>query len=437
MNRSNITGKDNKEKRWCILRHPDADLIGEILSGKRQVFNAPEEPPYSFDFFIPFEDLKLRQRQVQNSPDDDYKDYDAMLDERALRSDLHHFIFICASKDDIVKHILNSPWNKALTHRLYAYRDEHGDPVEVSNAEVQRFMTVIKRYDFQILNGDPSDEVREGDRVTVISGPMAGSDGIIQEIREREGQLLLTIAFAMFQNKMHVAVPGIRISDVRLTSAEAQRLIQDPVISHFEDQLIELLCHLHGKKGSHELNKEDQRQLRFLYQYTDIQFDDPANRAKFAALMLICAYLMNDKDEVARRQQEVERCLMAEVGCLMSEGGCLKADSMVQGSRFKVQDSRFKVQDSRLMVNDSAISPLPSDISHLPSSLEHQPSALSHLPSSIFHLPSSLSCYLLTALFIVTHNPEYRCQVKAWRQSHPDCPLVIRRFLSIAKQIRC
>ncbi|SDG63750.1 hypothetical protein SAMN04487901_106152 [Prevotella communis] len=380
MNRSNITGKDNKEKRWCILRHPDADLIGEILSGKRQVFNAPEEPPYSFDFFIPFEDLKLRQRQVQNSPDDDYKDYDAMLDERALRSDLHHFIFICASKDDTVKYILNSPWNKALSHRLYAYRDEHGDPVEVSNAEVERFKTVIKRYDFQIVNGEPTDEVREGDRVTVISGPMAGSDGIIKEIREREGQILLTITFAMFQDKMHVAVPGIRISDVRLKSAEAQQLIQDPVIGHFEDQLIELLCHLHGKKGSHELNKEDQRQLRFLYQYTDIQFDDPANRAKFAALMLICAYLMNDKDEVARRQQEVERCLMAEVGSLMSD---------------------------------------------------------SNLQPQISNLKSELACYLLTALFIVTHNPEYRCQVKAWRQSHPDCPLVIRRFLSIAKQIRC
>lgn len=398
MERSNITGKENKEKRWCILRHPDADLIGEILSGKRQVFNASEEPPYSFDFFIPFEDLKLRQRQVQSSPDDDYKDYDAMLDERALRCDLHHFIFICASKDDTVKHILNSLWNKALTHRLYAYRDESGDPVEVSNAEVQRFMTVIKRYDFQILNGEPSDEVREGDRVTVVSGPMAGSDGIIQEIREREGQILLTIAFAMFQNKMHVAVPGIRISDVRLKSAEAQRLIQDPVIGHFEDQLIELLCHLHGKKGSHELNKEDQRQLRFLYQYTDIQFDDPANRAKFAALMLICAYLMNDKDEVARRQQEVEQILKSEVGCL-------KSDSMVQGD------------DSLTMT--------------------HSPLTMNPLPSSLSPQPSSLSCYLQTALFIVTHNPEYRCQVKAWRQSHPDCPLVIRRFLSIAKQIRC
>ena len=392
MERSDITATDNKEKRWCILRHPDADLIGEILSGKRKVFDASGEVSYSYNFFIPFQDLKLRRRKAQESPEDDFKDYDAMLDERALRSDLHHFIFIHESKDN-VKKLLNASWNKALSHRLYAYRDEHGDPVEVSHAEVERFKTVIKRYDFQIVNGEPTDEVREGDRVTVISGPMAGSDGIIKEIREREGQILLTITFAMFQDKMHVAVPGIRISDVRLKSAEAQQLIQDPVIGHFEDQLIELLCHLHGKKGSHELNKEDQRQLRFLYQYTTIQFDDPANRAKFAALMLICAYLMNDKPEVARRKQEVEQLLMSEVGSLKSEN-----------------------QDSSLL--------------HLPSDIEH-------LPSDILHLTSELACYLLTALFIVTHNPEYRCRVKAWRQSHPDCPLVIRRFLSIAKQIRC
>ena len=127
---------------------------------------------------------------------------------------------------------------------------------------------------------------------------------------------------------------------------------------------------------------------------------------------------------------------------------------MVHGEGFMVQGSlqskaaepsaRFKVQGSRFKVNDSAISHQPS--AFFPDSVVRDSvvrdsvtpdSALSHLPSDILHLTSELACYLLTALFIVTHNPEYRCQVKAWRQSHPDSPLVIRRFLSIAKQIRC
>ena len=96
---------------------------------------------------------------------------------------------------------------------------------------------------------------------------------------------------------------------------------------------------------------------------------------------------MNDKPEVARRKQEVEQLLMSEVE-KMSDVGGLKSDVDPE------------LRESVIPNND-------------------------------------ISCYLTMSLFIVTHNPEYRCQVKAWRQSHPDCPLVIRRFLSIAKQIRC
>lgn len=388
------------QKRWCILRHPDADLIGEIFSGKRRVQNLSDDSHYPlppFEYFIPFADLKKRPLERMVTPDDEYKSYDAMLDERALRNDLHHYIFICQPKE-VVLQILDAPWNKVLRSRLYAYRDENGVPIEISNAEMERFKTVIKRYDFQIVNGEPTDEVREGDMVTIISGPMEGSDGQIQAIRERDGQVLLTVVFSMFQDKMRIAVPGISISDVRLKAQDAQQLLQDPVIGHFEDELIELLCHLHGKKGSQALNKEDQKRLRFLYQYADIVFEDnDDNRKKFAALMLICAYLLNDKKEVQRRTAEVEALLMSEVGCLKSELG-----------------------------------------SSQPSALGHQTSeALGPLTSDLSPLTSELACYLAISLFIVHHDPRLRKAAKLWRQSHPDCSLSLRRFLSLAKQIRC
>ena len=376
------------QKRWCILRHPDADLIGEIFSGKRRVQNLSDDSHYPlppFEHFIPFGDLKKRPQERMATPDDEYKSYDAMLDERALRNDLHHYIFICQPKE-VVLQILDAPWNKVLRNRLYAYRDENGIPIEISNAEMERFKTVIKRYDFQIVNGEPTDEVREGDMVTIISGPMEGSDGQIQDIRERDGQVLLTVVFSMFQDKMRIAVPGISISDVRLKTQDAQQLLQDPVIGHFEDELIELLCHLHGKKGSQALNKEDRQRLRFLYQYSDIVFEDnDDNRKKFAALMLICAYLLNNKAEISRRTQQVEQLLTSHLSPLTSE---LTSD----------------------------LSPLSSDLSPL---------------------TSELSCYLMTALFIVKHEASLRKQVKLWRQSHPDCSLALRRFVSIAKQIRC
>lgn len=396
--RKNESTVVSDQKRWCILRHPDADLIGEIFSGKRRVQNLSDDSHYPlppFEHFIPFADLKMRPTERQSTVDDEYKSYDAMLDERALRNDLHHYIFLRKPKE-VVLQILDAPWHKSLRNRLYAYRDENGVPIEISNTEMERFKTVIKRYDFQIVNGEPSDEVREGDLVTIISGPMEGSDGQVQEIREKGGQVMLTVVFSMFHDKMRIAVPGISISDVRLKAQDAQQLLQDPVIGHFEDELIELLCHLHGKKGSQALNKEDQKRLKFLYQYADIVFEDnDDNRKKFAALMLICVYLLNDKAELTRRTHEVEALLVSEVGSLKSD-----------------------------------LSPQTSDIFPLPSSIIPQPSDLSPLTSE-------LACYLTLSLFIVNHDPRLRKQVKLWRQSHPDCSLSLRRFLSLAKQIRC
>jgi ribosomal protein L24 len=377
---------ENKEqvysRRWCILRHPDADLIGDIFSGKRKVYNTSDDNTYPlppFEHFIPFEDMKLKPIEMMKAADDEFKSYDAMLDARALRTDLHHFIFICQPKE-VVSQILNSPWNKALRNRLYAYRNENGEPIEISDTEMERFKTVIKRFDFQIVNGMPSGDVHEGDAVAIIDGPMTGSEGVITGIREKDGQVLLTVTFSMFQDKMRIAVPGISIANVQLKTQEAQQLLQDPVISHFEDELIELLCHLHGKKGSKALNKSDHRRLKYLYQYSDIVFEDnEVNRAKFQSLMLICVYLMNDKEETERRAKEVESLISCPLSSLLS-----------------------------------------------PLSSKQEP------PFS-----SELDCYLIIALFIITHNPALRKQVKLWRKSHPDCSLVIRRLFSIAKQIRC
>ena len=339
-------------------------------------FGDDTHPLPPFEYFIPFEDMKYRPLERKpDAVDEALRPYDAVLDAQALRNDLHHFIFICQPRE-VVARILDAPWNKALRIRLFAYRGENGAPIEITNQEMERFKTIIKRYDFQILNGKPSEEVREGDSVAVVDGPMAGSYGWVREIRDRGGLVTLTVEFSMFQDKMRIAVPGISITDVRLTTHEAQQLLQDPVIGHFEDELIELLSHLHGRKGSQELNKADRRQLRFLYQYADIVFENNAvDHAKFAALMLLCVYLMNDKEIISQRTREVE--------ALLSEEGA----------------KSLSTQNHELL--------------------------------------SELDCYLLTILFIVHHNPSFRKVTKAWRQSHPDCPLVIRRLQSIAKQIRC
>ena len=447
MEESKNSQSADQGKRWCILRHSDSDLIAEIFRGDRKVYNANIDDPYPlppFKYFIPFEDLKQKPLERKSLGEEDYKTYDAMLDERALRNDLHHFIFIQISKEQVLS-LLDAPWVKALRNRLYVYKDEKGSPIEISDLEMERFKTVIKRYDFQIVNGEHTSEVHEGDEVTVVSGPMAGSEGKVVQIREREGRILLTIEFSMFQNKMCIAVPGVDLADVRLKVQKTQQLLQDPVISHFEDELIELLCHMHGRKGTRVLSTEDRKQLKFLYQYSDIIFEDnPINRAKFAALMLICVYLMNDKDETSRRLQEVQQ-LREELGlnsqCPKDEGS-----SMVKAAIEREATEAFRVATEcgcgltkgsefplTTEASDARInSPEREQARRAASMVNGEITANGQQP-----IADELSCYLVTALFIATHDPLLRQQAKAWRKAHPDCPLAIRRFLSIAKQIRC
>lgn len=355
---------------WFILRHPNPMMIDDIFSKRKQVSLTEQEqdmPLPHFEYFIPFCDMQFRPSLARRDAayDSDGK-YQPKFDGEALRSDLHSFVFIYGD-EALVDAIISRSWNRALKSPLWAYRNRQGGRIRVSTHQMNLFRNAIRQMDFQICEGVPATaEIREGDKVLVTDGPMAGGEGIITEIREREGQLSLTVAFNLFDDKFQIAVPGISIGHVQLLDADASRLLTDSLITNFETELIELLCHRHGAKGSTTLNKDDRRHLRFLYRYSAIQFDSETSTAQFAALMLICAYLLNDKQLIAERRQEVQSLL----------GGVTEPET-------------------------------------------------------------DLQCYLMTALFIATHDVTLRQRVKAYRQAHADCALSVRRFVSIAKKISC
>jgi len=364
---SNATGSG---QGWLIIRHPNPKMIDDIFSKRKQVSLTEDEqkrPLPPFEYFIPFCDFQFRPSLARphSAYDRDGK-YEPKMDGEALRSDLRSFVFIHGD-EWIVDAILSRSWNNALKSPMRAYRNHSGECVRVSDSQMRLFRNALRQRDFQICEGMPATaEVREGDKVLIIDGPMEGGEGVITEIHERQGQLSLTVAFNMFDDKFQIAVPGISIGHVKLLSDDANRLLTDSIITNFEDELIELLCHRHGERGSAELNKADSRHLRFLDHYSNIEFDNDTSKAQFAALMLICAYLMNDKQRTTERTFQVQTLL---------EGVTEPADD--------------------------------------------------------------LQCYLMTALFIATHDISLRQSIKNYRKTHPDCALAIRRLVSIAKKIKC
>ena len=49
---------------------------------------------------------------------------------------------------------------------------------------------------------------------------------------------------------------------------------------------------------------------------------------------------------------------------------------------------------------------------------------------------TATEAYLMVAMFVVTRKPKFRDAAKAYRKAHPDCPDIIRRFLSKVSDIK-
>ena len=399
---------------WHILIHPNPILMGKVFQTKQsELYDSSDDelqlPPC--DYYIPFNEINWRPSRTEQSAEEmDDKVYDPMMDGNALRSDFHSFLFVYGT-DRTILQLVGSKFNRSLKIPIRLYRDTDGQAVRISPEEMNRFKSAVMRQDFQICQGFPLQEINQGDRVVVVDGPMKGSVGDVLEIRYDQQGMKLKVAFLMFNDKLRIAIPGFRINDVRLQDPDTKLLLQDPLIANFEEELIELLHHRYGAKGSATLSAEDEKRLRFLYRYSDIVFeDDEVSMAKFRALMLICVYLLKDKEAIERSTQEVKHLLQAEND----------PSSMVNGQCSTVNDSMVNGQCST--VNDSMVNGKWSMVNGKWSMVNGQ-------------LSTDLSCYLATALYIATHDPVLRKAAKTYRQTHPDCPKPICRFLSIAKRI--
>ena len=314
MNNANCQSKTFGEiDAWHILIHPHPVLIGRLFKTKQSASYNPMEddgllPPC--EYYIPYNEISWRPSVTsQPSYEDTDRIYDPMMDGNALRCDFHGFVFVYGT-DRLVNQLVDSKLNQSLQIPIRPYRDTDGQTVSISGEEMNRFKSAVMRQDFQICQGYPLQEIVQGDKVVVVDGSMKGSSGEVLEIRYDQQGMKLKIAFLMFNDKLQIAIPGFRANEVRLQDPDTKQLLQDPMIANFEEELIELLHHRYGAKGSARLSPEDEKRLKFLYRSSDIVFeDDEASTAKFTALMLICVYLMKDKKATERYIQQVKDLL--------------------------------------------------------------------------------------------------------------------------------
>ena len=295
---------------WFVMCHFSPQQIETMLQKDCDgLFRGEgEEPLPPYRFFIPFQSIPVQTAQERLSVQQADKHYKATNDRNALREDLHNFVFIQASAER-VSAIVHSDWNVKARLRLYYYRDTNQRMVTVSDVEMRQLMATIQSRHLQFYIDQPLDDFTAGDKVILKMEPWAGKRGVIKKIAIKRGQLCMTISMNILGRTKSINFTDVHVGDVLFEDAERGRLLTDNPISNYEEEIIDLLSHRFGHHPTDEVTDGDRQRLRRLSSYDHLYVDDPDDRVRFAALRLICAYLLQNQRKKDAYQHEVATLL--------------------------------------------------------------------------------------------------------------------------------
>lgn len=362
---------------WFVMIHMKPSWIERMLQKESDgLFLKPEaEPQPPFRFYIPY--LYMPQVTVPSQSEAEFTDkhYAPVDDEDGLRSDLHSFVFIQASAER-VEAIVKSDWNMRSRLRLYHYRDTTGAKLTIPDTEMHCFIKALQDHHLKFFLDQPIDDFSVGDKVILQMQPWVGRTAEIREVKVRKGRTSITVSMNIFNRTKSINFPDVSYGDVKFVDEEKGRLLSGNPISNYEEEIIDLLSHRFGKHYTEEMAAADQLRLKRLATYDHIYVDDDCELARFTALRLINAYLLKNAKKRKLYLQQVTDLLQ----------------------KVSVPSPSGELQDIRPQTDSEA--------------------------------------YLLVALFIATRQAQWRAAVKDYRNNHPDCPDVFRRYYAIIKELR-
>ena len=331
---------------WYVMIHQNPRWIETMLlkdsRGELVKEGAPVLPPY--EFFVPYQFLRP-------STDED------------LREDLRSFVFMQVSEKRI-HDIITSEWNAGARSHLHHYRDTNGHVVTISDSEMQQLRTTLQSRQLKVFFGQPIGDMAVGDTVILQFSPWKGKIGKVEKIAYKKNRLVMTVGVNIMNRTKSVKFEDLHDGDVLFADEERGRLLSGNLIENFENEMVRILGHKFREKNPDKVIKDRSRLIRLL-SYASLQLTDADDHKRFTALMLLCSYLLFEKE--AR---------------------------------------------------------------------DHYKAQLAEWLDGVRETRTATEAYLMVAMYVVTRKPRFRDAAKAYRKNHPDCPDVIRRFLSKVRDIR-
>ena len=302
--------KNNMEKdtgSWYVMCHLSPQQIETMLQKDcAGLFCKPGEqplPPYRF--YVPFLYMPVIHADKRQVTDKHYAPQD---DANALRNDLHDFVFIQASEERI-RSIVDSEWNSKARLHLYHYRDTSHQAVKVSDEEVHLLMETIQKRHLQFYIDQPLDDFAADDRVILQMEPWHGKRGVVKKVAIKKGLLCMTISLNILGRTKSINFTDVRVGDVKFEDAERGRILSSDPITNYEEEIIDILSHRFARHEPDDVAVLDRQRLKRLLTYNHIYVDSAVEKARFAALKLICAYLLHNERKRNSYQQEVTELL--------------------------------------------------------------------------------------------------------------------------------
>ncbi len=219
---------------------------------------------------------------------------------------LAHFLFIKAPEADL-KWYVNESSDNDIFNRIKFYYDRRHCIIPVSENEIHTLMEACKeKGDYEIhptidtLKGRPS--------VILNTTALKGCEAkVVDVIHKPGGDVSVSAEVQMFNRTVSFVVKGLTSEDFVIKGSDVKAIEKDDhLIDTTQTKLLDILGRVANNMHDEETFSKDQTTLASLYASSYHHFENRSAEYHFRALMLICAYLSNDRDGCGALKAEVE-----------------------------------------------------------------------------------------------------------------------------------
>lgn len=214
-------------------------------------------------------------------------------ENNALRDNLHDFVFIKASEQEICN-LVALPWNREGRLHLHFYRDHEKKPIRVPDTEMSPLIRLMVEQRQKFSFESPVDNPEALESVIIKTGLFKDYTAKVIDYHYTGEGIRFTLGIPVFGGVRTLRLPDYDAKNVKVKGT-LEQLLDKNFILRVETELFDILRRRLKHRCTSETEREDHEKLNRFSIFNYLKFDDTTSHNHFRALMLLCATLRRDK----------------------------------------------------------------------------------------------------------------------------------------------